>query len=42
MRRSEAEIAHSIAEASGTDVEHIRRDVAAFVACLEPAGLLIR
>jgi hypothetical protein len=40
--RSEADIAHSIAEACDTDVEHIRRDVAAFVACLQSAGLLIR
>jgi hypothetical protein len=40
--RSEADIANSIAEASGTDVEHIRRDVAAFVARLESAGLLTR
>lgn len=38
--RSEADIAHSIAETSGADVEHVRRDVATFVARLESAGLL--
>lgn len=40
--RSEADIVHSLAEASDTDAEHVRRDVAAFVARLESAGLLTR
>lgn len=40
--RSKADIAQAIADTSGADLEHVRRDVAAFVVRLESAGLLAR
>ncbi|KWX06044.1 hypothetical protein TH66_00115 [Carbonactinospora thermoautotrophica] len=39
--RSAADIAQALADAAGVDVDDVRRDVAAFVARLESAGLLV-
>jgi hypothetical protein len=38
--RSEEDIAHTAVEAAGADIEHVRHDVATFVAHLKSAGLL--
>lgn len=40
--RSQADIAHAIADAAGADIERVKGDVAAFIARLESAGLLVR